>query len=60
MTQVEQIKKEIKRRKSLLVHGACSATVTLITLSKEEAYNEILDFIEYGLSKDTPDSGDSQ
>jgi len=46
MTQIEQIKAEIVRLKSQLVRGACAAGIAMETNCKEEAYNEVLAFID--------------
>lgn len=51
MSKIEKIKEEIKRRKAMLVKGACSAQTQMETNCKEEAYNEILDFV-YNLDKE--------
>ena len=51
MSKIEKIKEEIKRRKAMLVKGACSAQKEMETNCKEEAYNEILDFV-YNLDKE--------
>lgn len=44
--QVEQIKAEIERLKSELIWGACAAGVAMETGCKNEAYNEVLAFID--------------
>lgn len=44
--QVEQIKAEIERLKSELVRGACAAGIAMETNCKEEAYNDVLAFID--------------
>ena len=46
MTQIEQIKAEIERLKSQLVRGACASQIAMETNCKEEAYNEVLAFID--------------
>ena len=46
MTQIEQIRQEIERLKSQLVRGACAAGIAMETNCKEEAYNEVLAFID--------------
>ena len=45
MTKLEQIEKEIERKKSALVRGACSAQVSFETSVKDEAYDEILAYV---------------
>ena len=51
MSKIQKIKDEIKRRKAMLVKGACSAQKEMEANCKEEAYNEILDFV-YNLDKE--------
>jgi hypothetical protein len=46
MTDKEQIRAEIERLKSKLVRGACAAGIAMETNCKEEAYNEVLAFID--------------
>ena len=57
MTQIEQIKAEIERLKSQLVRGACAAGIAMETNCKEEAYNEVLAFID-SLPGESPSSTD--
>ena len=45
MNKIDKIKEEIKRRKAMLVKGACAAQKEMEANCKDEAYNEILDFI---------------
>lgn len=45
MNKIDKIKEEIKRRKAMLVKGACAAQKQMEANCKDEAYNEILDFI---------------
>ena len=55
---IEEIRKEILRRKGLLVRGACSAQIQMETACKDEAYDEvlaILDTIESRRSGKTDD-----
>ena len=46
MNTIEQIRTEIVRLKSQLVRGACAAGIAMETNCKEEAYNEVLAFID--------------
>ena len=46
MSIIEQIKAEIERLKGQLVRGACASQVQLETTCKEEAYNEVLSFLD--------------
>ena len=45
MNTIEKIRAEIERLKSNLVRGASASQICMETLCKEEAYNEILFFI---------------
>lgn len=45
MSKLEQIEREIERKKSALVRGACSAQVSFETSAKDEAYDEILAYV---------------
>ena len=46
MDKIEKIRQEIERLKSQLVRGACAAQTCMETSCKEEAYNEVLAFID--------------
>ena len=46
MTIIEQIKAEIERLKGQLIRGACAAQIEMETNCKEEAYNEVLSFLD--------------
>ena len=46
MDRIELIKAEIERLKGKLIYGACASQLTMETNCKEEAYNEILFFID--------------
>lgn len=46
MNTIDQIKAEIERLKGQLIRGACAAQVQLETTCKEEAYNEVLSFLD--------------
>jgi len=54
MTDKEIIRAEIERLKSQLVRGACAAGIAMETNCKEEAYNEVLAFID-SLPAESPD-----
>ena len=54
MTTIELIKAKIERLKSELVRGACAAGIAMETNCKEEAYNEVLAFID-SLPVECPD-----
>lgn len=44
--QVKQIRQEIERLKRQLIRGACAAQIEMETNCKDEAYNEVLSFID--------------
>jgi hypothetical protein len=46
MTQVEKIKTEIERMKSSLPWGSCSSQMSMECNCKNEAYNEVLSYID--------------
>ena len=46
MNIIDQIKAEIERLKKQLVRGACAAQVQMETTCKEEAYNNVLSFLD--------------
>lgn len=43
---IQKIREEIERLKGQLVRGACAAQIEMKTNCKEEAYNEILSFLD--------------
>lgn len=45
MTEKEKFRKEVEKLKSNLIHGACSSQISMETLCKEEAYNEVLSIL---------------
>ena len=46
MDKIEKIRKEIERLKGQLIRGACAAQIEMETNCKDEAYNEVLAFID--------------
>lgn len=42
----EQIRAEIERLKNQLIRGACAAQIEMETNCKDEAYNEVLAFLD--------------
>lgn len=46
MNTIDQIKAEIERLKKQLVRGACAAQIQMETSCKDEAYNEVLSFLD--------------
>ena len=46
MDNLEKVKQEIERLKRQLIRGACAAGIAMEMSCKEEAYNEILSFID--------------
>ena len=46
MSNIKKIKAEIERLKGQLIRGACAAQIEMETNCKDEAYNEVLAFID--------------
>ena len=46
MTDKEKFRKEVEKLKSQLLRGACSSQITMETMCKEEAYNEVLAILD--------------
>lgn len=46
MSKIEKIRAEIERLKGQLIRGACAAQIEIETNCKDEAYNEVLAFLD--------------
>jgi len=46
MDKIEKIRAEIERLKGQLIRGACAAQIEMETNCKDEAYNEVLAFLD--------------
>lgn len=46
MDKIALIKAEIERLKGQLIYGACAAQIEMETNCKDEAYNEVLSFLD--------------
>lgn len=44
--KVQEIREEVERLKSNLIHGACASQIAMETRCKEEAYNEVLAILD--------------
>ena len=46
MTDKEKFRKEVEKLNAKLLRGACSSQITMETMCKEEAYNEVLAILD--------------
>ena len=44
--KVQEIREEVVRLKSNLIHGACASQIAMETRCKEEAYDEVLAILD--------------